>query len=106
MFLAAPLEETRTALQSKCSKLDDALQHHAVTRNPATLCISLSSPPTKGACDGHTAGMQKNKEFLEKQLIEMGKNLEVRAMIETRSRPLAPIGGLCGCQELMAAQQE
>jgi hypothetical protein len=40
MFLAAPLEETRSALQSKCSKLDDALQLHAVTRIPPT------RPPT------------------------------------------------------------
>ncbi len=51
--------------------------------------------------------LQKNKEFLEKQLLEMGKNLEVSVTI-TPSNHLRqlPSRWLRCCQELMAAQQE
>ena len=120
MFLAAPLDETRSALQSKCSKLDDALQLHAVIRNSPTrspthppvfrplidVCPSLSCPCTIEQLP--MTMLQKNKEFLEKQLLEMGKNLEVRATITPSNhfRQLPTSRWLRCCQELMAAQQE
>jgi hypothetical protein len=52
--------------------------------------------------------LQKNKEFLEKQLLEMGKNLEVRVTITPSNhfRQLPTSRWLRCCQELMAAQQE
>ena len=120
MFLAAPLEETRSALQSKCSKLDDALQLHAVTRIPPTRppthrssALSLMSVllfPVRAPYIEQlpTTMLQKNKEFLEKQLLEMGKNLEVRATITPSNhfRQLPTSRWLRCCQELMAAQQE